>query len=151
MELGLAVLTFAIVVLVLFLVFGLAGGGRKNVIGRRLEAIDRGVGRGDGTQSPQLKLLRDEVMSSMPKFNRYLLSAAWAGRLRRFTAQAGLNILPGKLILWSGVLGLGLFVILPYFYPNQIVAAVVALLGAAAPWAYVAFKRSSRLRSIHQF
>jgi len=150
MELGLAVLTFALVALILLLGFGLASGGNKNVIGRRLEAIDRGVGRSAGGGSPQLKLLRDEVMSSMPKFNRLLLRASWAGRLRRFTAQAGLNILPGKLILWSAVLGLGLYVILPYFYPNIIVAAIVGILGAVGPTIYVAFKRTSRLRAFEK-
>jgi tight adherence protein B len=150
MELGLAVLTFAIVALILLLVVGLAGGGSKNVIGRRLEAIDRGVGRGSGAASPQLKLLRDEVLSSMPKFNRYLLRAPWAGRLRRFTAQAGLDILPGKLILWSAVLGVGLYVIVPYFYPNQIIAILAGVFGALAPTMYVAFKRSRRMQAFEK-
>ena len=150
MELGLAVLTFAIVALILLLGFGLASGGRKNVIGRRLEAIDRGVGRGSGSASPQLKLLRDEVLSSMPKFNRLLLRASWAGRLRRFTAQAGLNILPGKLILWSLVLGVGLYVIVPYFYSNQVVAIIAAAFGAVAPTVYVGFKRARRLQAFEK-
>jgi tight adherence protein B len=150
MELGLAVLTFAIVALILLLVVGLASGGRKNVIGRRLEAIDRGVGRGSGSASPQLKLLRDEVLSSMPKFNRLLLRASWAGRLRRFMAQAGLDILPGKLILWSAVLGVGLYVIVPYFYPNQIVAILAGAFGALAPTFFVAFKRSRRLQAFEK-
>jgi len=150
MELGLAILTFALVAVILVLIMVLAGGRDKNVIGRRLEAIDRGVGRGGGGGSPQLKLLRDEVMSSMPHFNRFLLRASWAGRLRRFTAQAGMNVLPGKLILWSAVLGLGLFVIVPYFYPNQIVAGAAALLGALGPTAYVAFKRTARMRAFEK-
>ena len=91
MEIALALLTFGIVALVLLLGFGLAGGGGKNVIPRRLEAIEKGVGR-SGSGGPQLKLLRDEVMSSVPRLNRLLLRAPWAGRLRKFTAQAGLDI-----------------------------------------------------------
>jgi len=151
MEITLALVTFGIVVVILLLGFGLASGGRKNVIGRRLEAIERGVGRsGSGAGSTQLRLLRDEVMSSVPKLNRLLLRAPWAGRVRAYTAQAGLEILPGKLILMSAVLGLGLFIILPYLYPNTILAIIAGLVGAALPWAYVAFKRSARLRAFER-
>ena len=149
MELALALMTFALVALILLLTFGLAGGGRKNVIGRRLEAIERGVGRG-GSGSPQLKLLRDEVLSSMPVFNRLLARATWAGRLRVFIAQAGLNILPGRLILWCAVGGLGLYVVVQYLYPNPIVALILGAIGLAAPLVVVAFKRSQRLRAFEK-
>jgi tight adherence protein B len=119
------------------------------VIGRRLEAIERGVGRG-GSGSPQLKLLRDEVLSSMPVFNRLLARATWAGRLRVFIAQAGLNILPGRLILWCAVGGLGLYVVVQYLYPNPIVALILGAIGLAAPLVVVAFKRSQRLRAFEK-
>ena len=52
-----------------------------------LEAIERGVERGYG--SPQLKLLREEVLSSVPTLNRLLLRWNGAERLRSFIAQAG--------------------------------------------------------------
>jgi tight adherence protein B len=148
MDFALAVLTFAIVVLILLLAFALGGRERKNVVGRRLEAIGRGVRRGD--DSPQFKLLRDEVLSGLPRFNRLLLRWGWAERLRGFIAQAGLNILPGKLILWSAVLGLGLYILVPYVYPNPIAALVAGAVGALAPTAFVAFKRSRRLRAFEK-
>ena len=150
MELGIAVLTFAIVALVLLLGFGLAGGRRKTVIERRLEAIEKGVGRGTGTGSPQLKVLRDEVLSGMPLLNRWLMRAKWAGRLRSFIAQAGLEILPGKLILWCAVLGLGLYIITLHFYPNMILSCLLGAIGAVVPIAYVASKRTSRLRGFEK-
>jgi len=149
MELTLALLTFTLVALILLLIFGLAGGGRKNVIGRRLEAIERGVGRG-GSGSPQLKLLRDEVLSTMPVFNRLLARATWANRLRVFIAQAGLNILPGRLILWCLVAGLGLYVVVQYAYPNVIMALILGAIGLAAPLVVVAFKRAQRLRGFEK-
>lgn len=148
MDFALAVLTFAIVAIVLVLAFALLGRGRKNVIGRRLEAIERGVARPSG--SPQLKLLRDEVLSTLPALNRLLLRASWAGRLRGFIAQAGVEILPGKLILWSAVLGLGLYIVVPYFYPSPIIALVAGAIGLVAPMAFVAFKRSRRLRAFEK-
>jgi len=149
MEIGIAVLTFGIVAVILLLVFGLAGGSRKNVIGRRLEAIERGTGR-SGSGSPQLKLLRDEVMSSVPRLNRLLLRSSWAVRLRTYTAQAGLDILPGKLILITAVLGLGPYIVVPYFYPNVILAILAGVVGASLPWLYLAFKRSARLRAFEK-
>jgi len=152
MEIGIAVVTFAIVALILLLGFGLVGGRRKNVIERRLEAIERGVGRGSGTGtgSPQLKLLRDEVLSGMPLLNRWLMRARWAGRLRAFIAQAGVEILPGKLLLWCAVLGLGLYILTSYLYPNVILALIIGAIGAVIPIAYVAFKRTSRLRAFEK-
>jgi len=152
MDFGIAVLTFAFVALVLLLGFGLVGGRRKNVIERRLEAIERGVGRGSGTGtgSPQLKVLRDEVLSGMPMLNRWLARARWAGRLRGFIAQAGLEILPGKLILMCAVLGLGIYIAVMYFYPNMILAVLLGAIGAVIPIAYVAFKRTSRLRAFEK-
>lgn len=148
MELTLAVLTFAIIVVILLFVFALGGGGRKNVIGRRLEAIEKGVGRSSG--SPHLKLLREEALSTLPALNRLLQRVTWVGWLRTFITQAGLEILPGKLILWSGVLGLGLYIIVPYFYANLGVALLVGVIGSLLPIAFVAFKRAKRLREFEQ-
>ena len=149
MEIGLAVLVFAIVAMVLLLGFGLASGGRRNVIGRRLEAIERGVGR-SGAGSPQLKLLRDEVMSGVPRLNRLLLRMSWAGRLRKYTAQAGLDILPGRLLLFTAILGLGAYIIVPYFYPNQILAILAGVIGGLLPTLYVSFKRAARMRAFEK-
>jgi tight adherence protein B len=149
MEIGLAVLVFAIVAVILLLGFGLASGGRKNVIGRRLEAIERGVGR-SGAGSPQLKLLRDEVMSSVPRLNRLLLRMSWAGRLRKYMAQAGLDILPGRLLLFTAILGLGPYIIVPYFYPNQILAIIAGVIGGSIPTLFVVFKRAARLRAFEK-
>jgi tight adherence protein B len=148
MEFVLAALTFAIVILILLQAFALASRGRANVVGRRLEAIERGVRRGHG--SPRLTLLRDEVLSGVPTLNRLLLHWSWAQRLRDFIAQAGLTILPGMLILWSGVLGLGVYLLVLYVYSNTILALLLGVTGAAAPTAYVAFKRSRRLRAFEK-
>jgi tight adherence protein B len=86
----------------------------------------------------------------MPVFNRLLARATWVGRLRVFIAQAGLNILPGRLILWCAVAALGLYVIVQYVYPNTIIALICAAVGLAAPLIVVAFKRSQRLRAFEK-
>jgi tight adherence protein B len=97
-----------------------------------------------------LKLLRDEVMSGVPRLNRLLLRASWAKRLRTFTAQAGLDILPGRLILLTLILGVGPYVILPYFYPNLILAIIAGVVGASLPILFVAYKRTARIRAFEK-
>jgi len=149
MEITLALLTFGIVAVVLLLGFGLAGGGQKNVIPRRLEAIEKGVSR-SGSGGPQLKLLRDEVMSSVPRLNRLLLRASWAARLRKFTAQAGLDLLPGRFLLLTAILGLGPYIILPYFYPNPILSITAGVVGALLPFLFVSYKRAARMRNFER-
>lgn len=147
MDFALAAISFAVIVIVLVLAFALLSGGRKNIVGSRLEAIERGGGPGN---TPQLKLLRDEVLSGLPMLNRWLLRAAWGARLRRFITQSGLEILPGKLLLWSGVMGLALYIVTPLLGFGPILALLLGVAGAAAPLAYVAFTRSRRLHAFEK-
>ena len=48
------------------------------------------------------------------------------------------------------MLGLGLYILVPYFYSNPIVALLLGAAGAVAPTAFVAFKRSRRLRAFEK-
>ncbi len=149
MAFALAFLTFAIVVVILLAAFALGGGSkRENVVRRRLEAIERGVRRGH--DSTNLTLIREELMSDVPALNRLLLRWSWAGRLRHFIAQAGLDVKPGRLILFSTVLALGSFVVVQRLYRNPVVPAVAATAAGLAPIAFVAFKRSRRLRAFER-
>jgi len=149
MEFALAALTFAIVAVLLLAAFALGGGGRReDVIRRRLDAIDRGTRR--GSESSQLKLVRDELLSDVPALHRLLMGWSRARRLREFLAQAGLKTKPGKLILWSLVLALGAYAVVQYFYHNSILAILAAAGGLLGPLAFVAFKRSRRLRAFEK-
>jgi len=48
------------------------------------------------------------------------------------------------------VLGLGLYILAPFFYSNSIVALLFGAAGAVAPMAVVGFKRSRRLRAFEK-
>lgn len=145
----LAVLTFLIVAVILLAAFALGGGGgRESIVQRRLEAIEKGVKRGSG--SPELHLMRDELLSDVPVLNRLLLRWSRSGQLRDFVAQAGLKVRPGMLVLSSGVLALIAYLLVMQFYRNVILGVVAFAVGGLGPLAFVAFKRSRRLRAFEK-
>ena len=149
MEFALPALTFAVVTTILVTIALLSGGKKgESVVQRRLEAIDRGLRR--GRSSPQLKLLRDELLSDVPSLHRLLAHGSWARRLRDYISQAGLNIKPGRLVLLSGVLGLGGYLVLGLFDQGPILALLAAVGAVLAPLAFVRIKRSRRLRAFEK-
>jgi len=149
MELALPALTFAVIAMIVVTIALLSGGKKgESVVQRRLEAIDKGIRRGHN--SPQLKLLRDELLSDVPSLHRLLVHWSWARRLRDYISQAGLNIKPGRLVVLSGVLGLGGYLVLRLFNQGPILALLAAVGAALAPLAFVAIKHSRRLRAFEK-
>lgn len=145
----LAALTFFIIAMILVAVVALAGGGeRQSVVRKRLEAIERGERR--GSDSLQLKLVRDELLSEVPAFNRILMKWSGSHRLRDFVSQAGMKVKPGRVILMSGVLALGAYLVVVNIYHNVGFGGLALAGGAGAPFAYVAFMRSRRLRAFEK-
>ncbi len=149
MALLLALLTFFIIAMIMVAIAALAGGGeRQSVVRKRLEAIERGQRR--GSDSIQLKLVRDELLSEVPAFNRVLMRWSGSHKLRDFVSQAGLKIKPGRVILMSGVICLGAYLVVSNIYHNAVFAVLALVGGAIAPFAYVALMRSRRLRAFEK-
>jgi tight adherence protein B len=149
MALLLALLTFFIIAMIMVAIAALAGGGeRQSVVRKRLEAIERGQRR--GSDSIQLKLVRDELLSEVPAFNRVLMRWSGSHKLRDFVSQAGLKVKPGRVILMSGVICLGAYLVVSNIYHNAVFAVLALVGGAIAPFAYVAFMRSRRLRAFEK-
>lgn len=149
MALVLAALTFFIIVLVaggLVLLFG--GHAPEKAVARRLEAIERSSRR--GSNSLELQLVRDELMSEIPAVNRLLLKWRWSTRLQNYIGQAGMKIKPGKLILFSLLAGIVAYLAIVQLWGIVILAVLGALAGALIPIAVVAFKRNRRLRAFEK-
>ena len=145
----LAFLTFLVVAGILLFALLAAGAGRRHdLVRRRLEAIEKARGRGH--VSAGLELLRDELLSDVPALNRLLVRWPVGTRLRKFVGQAGLSIKPGKLVLLSGVLALGAFLIGRHFVPNLLMTVPAGAAGALIPIGFVAFKRWRRLREFEK-
>jgi tight adherence protein B len=144
-----AVLTFLVIATVLALILLLAGGAwRGNIIRGRLEAIEKGTSYGKATLN--VGLIRDELLSTIPLLNRFLLRWAWSARLRNFIAQAGLRVRPGKLVLMCAVLGALTLEIVQVLYGNLLLSAVLAIPAALSPVGYIALKRLRRLRAFER-
>ena len=144
-----AVLTFLVVATVGVLILLLAGGAwQGNIIRGRLEAIEKGTSYSKPTLN--VGLIRDELLSSIPLLNRFLLRWTWSARLRNSIAQAGLRVRPGKLVLMCAVLGALTLEIVQVLYGNLLLSAVLAIPAALSPVGYVALKRLRRLRAFER-
>jgi tight adherence protein B len=145
----LAAMSFLVIVGIAAMVLYL---GKENqqqkIVQRRLDAIEKGMRR--GSESLELKLVRDELMSSVPALNRLLLQLSWATKLRDFVGQAGLDIKPGKLVLLSGVLELAGFLIARQLSGNLIIALASCVFGAVSPFLFVSLMRKRRLHAFER-
>src|SRR5215468_8721289 len=92
------ILTFLIVTLLLLPVWMMATtDSSQQVVRRRMEAVHKAERRGD--VSLGLKLVRDEMLSSVPFVHRLMMQWSWTVRLKDYISQAGLEMKVGKLAL----------------------------------------------------
>jgi tight adherence protein B len=149
MALTVALLTFLAAVIVLAAIWLFLGGDTKQeLLRQRMEAVRKAERRG-GEVSLDLKLIRDEMYSSVPVFHRMLMNLSWPGKLQDYITQAGMTARPAKIILWSAVLGLGTYVIVAQFFSRYVaVGSVVAIIAAMIPVSVV--KRRKRLHHFEE-
>jgi tight adherence protein B len=137
-----SVLTFAVVAAIVLLISLLAStDDRQEVIRRRMEAVMKAERRGG--PSLGLKLLRDEMFSSVPLLHRWMTRWSWFPRFQIFLTQAGMKVKPGKFVLLCGVLSLT-----GYLIPGAPIA--VGVVAGAIPFVLAAVKRRKRLRKFEE-
>ena len=149
MGLLISVLTFVVVTVLFLAIWMLATSDtQQDMIRRRMDAVRKAERRGD--PSLGLTLARDEMLSSVPTLNRLMQNWAWSVRLQDYIAQAGIKIKVGKLVLFSAVTGLGVYVIVGRFYPQFPIAAALGLAATGLPFGYVGWRRTKRLREFEE-
>jgi len=150
MALALAGLTFLIIVLIVggVLVVSAAGSAPDKVVAKRLDAIERSAKR--GSESLELKVVRDELLSDVPALHRMLLKWKWADKLRNFIGQAGMKVKPGRLILLSAILAVAAFLIGTRMMDNSLIGLLFVPIGGLIPIGFVAFKRRGRLKAFEK-
>jgi tight adherence protein B len=142
-------LTFVVVTVLFLAIWMLATSDtQQDVIRRRMDAVRKAERRGD--DSLGLKLARDEMLSSVPTLHRLMLHWSWSLRLQDYIAQAGVKVRVGKLVLLSGVAGLGVYVVVGRFYPQVPIAAALGLAATGLPFAYVGYQRAKRLQQFEE-
>ncbi len=119
----------------------------QELIRRRMGAVRKAEHRGE--VSLGLKLARDEMLSSVPLVHRVLMQWSWPMRFQDLLVQAGLKVKPAKVILLSGVLGIGSYLIAAQFFrfPLPILAGIGATSG---PFIFVLWQRHRRMRQFEE-
>jgi len=93
-------------------------------------------------------LMRDEGLSSVPLLNRLLKRWSWSKTLQTLLTQAGWDIKPAKLVLFSAVLALTSFLLSWSVLPSLIAAI---LLGASCGLSLILFAVFKRARRFSKF
>ena len=146
----LALLTFAIVCGIVLALWMLASGDdRQDLVRRRMDAVRKADSR-TAEASPDLFLMRDEMLSSVPLLHRIMTQFSWSARLKVTIDQAGMSIKPAKVILISGVLGFATFLIAARALHGLALAALAGLFLAMVPYSYIAFQRARRMRQFEE-
>jgi tight adherence protein B len=148
MALFIAICIFLAVVVILMALMMLKVTAPQREAITRLESVIKAERRGVATLD--LKLIRDELLSDVPAFNRLLLKWSWATRIRQFVAQSGGKIKPGKLLLICAVAALLADVATKQYTANPILILGAAGLGAVVPVVVLALKRAHRLRQFEK-
>ena len=142
----LIILVLATASLLLLIVAGLqiwqsykGPGVRK--IEKRLQALAAA-----GDNSPQSQLLKERLLSQVPRLEQLLLRMPRAHLLDAFILQSGLNWTVSKLLQSSALLGLIAGIVLGSWLQLSIEPAVAAGVAVGLlPWLYVSYRRRRRL------
>ena len=144
-----AVLTFLVVVVLILGIWVFASGeGAQEQVRKRMSAVHKAEKRGEVNIG--LKLVRDEMMSSVPWLHRLMLQWSWSTKLQDYLMQSGWAIKPAKLLLMSAVLGLGSYLVSSYFLPHFYFSLPIAAAAAAIPFVAVTIMRQMRLRKFEE-
>src|SRR5215467_3181767 len=101
-----AVLTFLVVVVLVLGIFVFASSeGTQEQVRKRMSAVHKAEKRG-GDVNLGLKLVRDEMMSSVPWLHRLMMQWTWSSKLQDYVLQSGMSVKPAKLLLMRAVLAL---------------------------------------------
>jgi tight adherence protein B len=146
----LALLTFAAVCGIVLAIWMFANAGDdKNIVRRRIDAVRKAERRG-GEISPDLLLVRDEMLSSVPILHRAMSQFERSARLQEMIEQGGMTIKPAKVLLISGVVGFATFLVVARLLQGLALGAVAGLVAATIPCIFIAMKRARRLRQFEE-
>jgi tight adherence protein B len=144
-----AVLTFLVVVVLVVGIWVFASGeGAQEQVRKRMSAVHKAEKRGEVNIG--LKLVRDEMMSSVPWLHRLMLQWSWSTKLQDYLMQSGWAIKPAKLLLMSAILGLGSYLVSSYLLTHFYFSLPIAAAAAAVPFVVVTIKRQMRLRKFEE-
>jgi tight adherence protein B len=120
----------------------------QELIRRRMAAVRKAEHRGE--VSLGLKLARDEMLSSVPLVHRLLMQWSWPMRFQDLMVQAGLKVKPARLLLLSGILAIGAYLIAGQFISRFPIPLLAGIGTGTIPLIFVVWKRNRRLRQFEE-
>src|ERR1700678_2054512 len=150
MALTVALLTFLASAIVLGATWLFVGREKGHeVLRQRMDAVRKAERRGE--VSLDLKLIRDEMYSSVPLLHRFLMRLSWSAKLQDYILQAVMQARRAKIILWSAVSGTSAYLLFKNIFSRYTLGAiVVGILAAMVPIDIVMFRRRRRLRQFEE-
>ena len=126
---------------------------QARLLRERLASVDRASER---EPSPELALLRDEMLSQIPAIDNLLRRSERMTKVQHLLEQANLRVRAGNLLLYCvvsaiamGAVGLLLATSLP---PNQglLFAMLGLVLGGVLPYSYASYRRTKRFQRFEE-
>lgn len=140
-----AIATFVVVLSIVLFIGSVLG--QRNASARlyreRLQSINQASARGS---SPELDLLRNEVLSEIPVLQRFLAGSAYGQSLQQRLAQAQMKIRPGFFILLTVAMTAVCGVMAYTLTRHALLTLLFTLAGAALPTLFVNFRRRRRFK-----
>jgi tight adherence protein B len=144
-----AIAVFLVVALAVFVIASLLDerSSKARLLRERLSTVQEA---GERQPSPELALLRDEVLSKIPALDNLLRRSASISSLQTLLEQADVKSRAGNVILLCLLSGaaLGLIVLLFSGFPQF--AWLGLLIGGFLPYAYANYKRTKRFEKFEE-
>jgi len=136
-------ITFAVSTAVVLTVWYLyLGESTQEVVRGRIEHL-RAAENWAGIAA-DLKLVRDEMFSTIPVLHRLLSHAPGMVWAQKYIAQAGMKTKPAKIFLMCVLIAVAMYVIVGHFLPFYL-AVGAGIVASTIPMAVVAWKRRTRM------
>ena len=143
-------------VLVFLFVTGLILGGYVAMVhlplrmaARRLERRLREVSQG-GSDEPDTTLVMERIKGPLPGLDRFVSATSAGSRLARLIEQSGVRITPSAVGMLSVLCGLVAAFFAMLLVPVPYAPVFAGIVGMGMPFAWLAHKRSSRLKKFEE-
>jgi tight adherence protein B len=143
-----ALVVFAVVAVAVFVAMSLLDerNARARVLRDRLSTIQKPAEQ----VTPDLALLRDEVLSRIPAFDTFLRRSERVSALQKMLAQGDVDIRAGNFLMICGVSAVVLAAIAVFAGNNLLFGWAGGLLGFFLPYAYASHMRTKRFAKFEE-
>ena len=124
--------------------------GPEELAKRKLELRLREVSSPDTGDDGESTVVRREADGPLPAVERAVLKTRAGSQLALLVEQSGVQTTPGAVLVWSFGLASVAALLTALFVPYLIVVPFAALLGGFLPFAWLRWKRNSRLKKFEE-